>query len=230
MKNNTAKVQSSPSAGQGKGAEEIVQQFSKSFSSSERVTSPYHYYVFRDALPEAVVDDILALPVEAPKDMDFSKGTREVNNKLRTYFSPDNQKTWPVCKAMVDAFKDPRILSVIKEVTGRDVSEGQLRIEYCQDTDGFWLEPHVDISVKLYSMLVYLSDDPALYDAGTDVYDDTPEHKLVARVPYERNVGMTFIPAHNTWHGFAKRKINGIRKSLIINYVKKEWRAVEELA
>jgi hypothetical protein len=116
------------------------------------------------------------------------------------------------------------------EVTGARLMDGRLRIEYCQDTDGFWLEPHVDIAVKRFAMLVYLSDDPALCDAGTDVYDASPEHLTVATAPYRFNAGMIFIPGSDTWHGFRKRPIKGLRKSIIVNYVAPEWRAVEELA
>ncbi|OYV33337.1 MAG: hypothetical protein B7Z81_11520, partial [Acidocella sp. 20-61-6] len=103
-------------------------------------------------------------------------------------------------------------------------------IEYCQDVDGFWLEPHRDIAVKLFTMLIYVSEDPALFDAGTDIYDDTPAHNLVASVPYEKNRGLIFIPGAASWHGFSKRPIRGLRQSLIINYVSPDWRAVDELA
>jgi hypothetical protein len=78
-------------------------------------------------------------------------------------------------------------------------------------------------------MLIYLSDDPALRDAGTDIYDSSPDHGLVRSVPYERNAGMIFIPGAQTWHGFTKRPIHGVRKSIIVNYVTDDWRAVEEL-
>ncbi|MBS0244560.1 MAG: 2OG-Fe(II) oxygenase, partial [Proteobacteria bacterium] len=114
--------------------------------------------------------------------------------------------------------------------TGTDLSQGHLRVEYCQDVNGFWLEPHVDISVKLFTMLVYLSDDPALYDAGTDIYDASPEHKLVGTAPYEKNKGLIFIPGTDTWHGFTPRPIKGVRKSIIINYVSPAWRDKYELA
>jgi len=87
----------------------------------------------------------------------------------------------------------------------------------------------LDISVKLFTMLIYLSDDPNLFDAGTDIYDATPEHKLVATAPYEQNTGLIFIPGTNTWHGFSKRPIMGLRKSIIINYVTPEWRNKDEL-
>jgi hypothetical protein len=41
---------------------------------------------------------------------------------------------------------------------------------------------------------------------------------------------MVFVPSNNTYHGFEKRPIKGVRTSLIINYVTNEWRAREQLA
>ena len=122
------------------------------------------------------------------------------------------------------------MLGALRSLTGADLSRGHLRIEYCQDVDGFWLEPHLDISVKLFTMLVYLSGDPALRDAGTDIYDSSPEHRLAASAPYEKNKGLIFIPGTNSWHGFSKRPIRGLRKSIIINFVSDDWRAKDELA
>ena len=44
-------------------------------------------------------------------------------------------------------------------------------------------------------------DGRELHAAGTDLYDSSPEHKLVASVTYEWNTGLIFIPGNNTWHG-----------------------------
>ena len=41
---------------------------------------------------------------------------------------------------------------------------------------------------------------------------------------------MIFIPAHDTWHGFEPRPMNGIRRALIVNYVTNEWRNRHALA
>ena len=41
---------------------------------------------------------------------------------------------------------------------------------------------------------------------------------------------MIFVPSDNTWHGFERRPIEQIRKTLIVNYVTQEWRAREQLA
>ena len=66
------------------------------------------------------------------------------------------------------------------------------RIEFAQDTDGFWLEPHSDLGVKSFTMLLYLSTDPSHSDLGTDIYDADKNH--VGRSPFESNAAMIFVP------------------------------------
>jgi hypothetical protein len=196
---------------------------------AEHRREPFDYWLLEDILPEAVCDGIAALPF-APADNAIFDGRRESNNSKRVYFTPANQERFAVCREVVGAFHSSRVAHALERTTGADLAMGQLRIEYCQDVDGFWLEPHVDIPVKLLTMLVYLTDAPELHDAGTDICDSSPEHKLVASTPYEWNAGLIFVPGKNTWHGFRKRAIRGVRKSIIINYVGPEWRALEELA
>jgi hypothetical protein len=94
--------------------------------------------------------------------------------------------------------------------------------------DGFWLEPHTDFGAKMFIMLVYLSTDPGAEDWGTDIYDRDMSH--VATAPYASNHGLVFIPDEDTWHGFHKRPIGGVRKAIIVNYVTDEWSARHKLA
>ena len=203
--------------------------FLKSLGCSEHRRHPYHYWLLEEALPERVCDDIAELPFPPPAAPTFD-GRRESNNSTRVYVSPANQSRYPVCREVAEAFKQADVKRAIERTTGTSLDQGRLRIEYCQDVDGFWLEPHVDIPVKLFTMLVYLADAPELHSAGTDIYDASPERKLVASAPCEWNAGLIFIPGHDTWHGFTRRPIHGVRKSIIINYVAPDWRAVDELA
>ena len=48
--------------------------------------------------------------------------------------------------------------------------------------------------------------------------------------PFEPNHGLIFIPGADTWHGFLKRPIRGVRRSLIVNYVGHDWRERWQLA
>jgi len=63
---------------------------------------------------------------------------------------------------------------------------------------------------------------------GTDIYD--ADKKWVGRSPFTSDAGMIFVPSTITYHGFERRKIEGVRKSLVINYVTNDWRAREQLA
>lgn len=197
------------------------------FAHAACETWPYPHWLLADVLTPQTLDAILALPTAAPAIEAFD-GTREANNKTRHYFNPETCARFPVCRSLVEAFKDPATIERLEETCGIDLSQGQLRIEYTQDTSGFWLEPHTDISVKLFTMLIYLSKEPALADAGTDIFDRDLRH--VKTAPFKSNHGMIFIPGQDTWHGFIKRPIRGVRRSLIVNYVSPAWRDRYELA
>lgn len=198
-------------------------------AGAAHAASPYDYWLLNDALPGGYCDEIAALPF-APPDKVVHDGRRESNNARRIYFTPDCQNQFPVCRQVVAGFQDPRVKRAIEEATGADLRDGRLRIEYCQDVDGFWLEPHTDIGVKKFTMLVYLSDDPGLANAGTDILEGPPDHRYVCSAPYGRNKGVIFVPGDNTWHGVGHHAIKGVRKSLIINYVTSAWRNTQELA
>jgi len=76
--------------------------------------------------------------------------------------------------------------------------------------------------------LIYLSSEPGSDAWGTDLL--APDGTLVARAPATPNSGLIFVPASDTWHGFAPRPMQGLRRTLIVNYVGSEWRARNELA
>ncbi len=166
-------------------------------------------------------------PSSAPS-LDGVSGKRELHNNTRKYFDAENRKLFTVCEAVADAFQDKRVTSHIEKVFGTDLKGSYLRIEFAQDIDGFWLEPHTDLGVKVFTMLLYLSKDPSHADLGTDIYD--VNKKQVGRSVFVSNAAMVFVPSNNTYHGFEKRLIEGVRTSLIINYVTPEWRAREQLA
>jgi hypothetical protein len=209
------------------GADDIVRTFIKSIDSAKRADQPYRNWSLTGCLPEDTVDDILALPFGAPS-LDGVSGKRELHNNTRKYFDVDNRKTFPVCEAVAQAFQDKRVTGHIEKMFGTNLAGTYLRMEFAQDIDGFWLEPHSDLGVKVFTMLLYLSKDPNHRDLGTDIYDANKQR--VGRSPFAPNAAMIFVPADNTFHGFEKRPIKGVRTSLIINYVTDEWRAREQLA
>jgi len=212
---------------QGTLADDIVRSFIKSIDSSKQSEQPYRNWSLNACFPPHVVDDILALPFDAPS-LEGVSGKRELHNNTRRYFDIENREAFPVCEAVSQAFQDKRMTDHIEQVFGTDLAGTYLRIEFAQDIDGFWLEPHTDLGVKKFTLLIYLSKDPSHHDLGTDIYAADKTH--LGRPPFIPNGALIFVPADNTYHGFEKRKIEGVRTSLIINYVTEEWRAREQLA
>lgn len=210
-------------------ANPVAESFLTCLENAYHKTWPFDHWLLQDALPAGFCEAITNLPFEPPQGGVFS-GKRETNNHLRIFFTRENQAKFVVFRRLVEGFEDIGVRSAIERTTGTDLTDTRLRIEYCQDTPGFWLEPHTDILVKKFTMLVYLSDDPDLLQAGTDIHEGPPDFNYVGSAPYGRNLGVIFIPGENTWHGVGHNPVKGIRKSLIINYVSSEWRDTWELA
>ena len=210
-------------------ADPVAASFLDCLSRARHETWPFDHWLLEDALPPGDCEAIADLPFPPPRDAVFD-GKRDTNNAKRIYFTPENQNRYPVCRRVAEGFRDPAVKLAIEAATGTDLSDGHLRIEYCQDTEGFWLEPHTDISVKKFTMLVYLSDDPAMATAGTNIFQGPPDFEYVGAAPYARNKGVVFIPGDDTWHGVGHDPIQGVRKSIIINFVTSEWRETWELA
>jgi hypothetical protein len=189
--------------------------------------TPFRFWLLRDVLPVELCRAVATLPFAArPAGETFGK--RETHNGQRIFVTAGNRRRHAACEALAEAFQDEATTALIEDVCDVTLGGSFLRIECCLDTDGFWLEPHTDIGTKLFTMLVYLSTGPQAEDWGTDIMDAAG--RVLATAPGSFNAGLIFIPGPDTWHGFARRPIHGVRRSLIINYVKPEWRSRHELA
>lgn len=205
----------------------IITALLKSFAAGKRHEKPYIHWLVENCLPQVTVDAILALPFPPPA-LGGVSGKREVHNATRRYFDADNMAQHPVCKAVNEALQDTRVTRAIEQTFSIKLGGSFLRVEFAQDTNGFWLEPHTDLGVKLFTFLLYMSTDKQHAGLGTDIYDATKTH--VGASPFKSNGAMIFVPSDITFHGFEPRQIDGVRKSVIINYVTNEWRAREQLA
>jgi hypothetical protein len=205
----------------------IVASLQASMEGARCVERPYRHWFLRACLPEEAVEQIVALPFEAPA-LDGVSGKRELHNATRKYFDVPNRQKFPVCEAFCQAFQERALTRMLTGHFGAKLAGTFLRVEFAQDIDSFWLEPHTDLGVKSFTMLLYLSKDPRHGSLGTDIYDSAKRH--VGCSPFVANSAMVFVPSTDTFHGFEPRKIEGVRISLIINYVTNEWRAREQLA
>lgn len=207
--------------------ETIAGALLRSFETSIRHDVPYRHWLLSSCLPTDVAEEITHLPFPAPALGGLS-GKRELHNATRKYFDVENRAEMPVVDSFAQAFQSRPVTARIESHFGTRLGGTFLRLEYAQDTNGFWLEPHTDLGVKVFTMLLYLSKDAGHGDLGTDIYDGGKRH--VGRSPFAPNGAMVFVPSDNTYHGFEPRQIDGIRKSIIINYVTTDWRAREQLS
>ncbi len=188
---------------------------------------PFKHWLFDGVLSEETIDELLKLPLPVPK-IEKHTGKRESQNQTRVFLNKECCNKYSVVKNVANVFNHPSIISKLSNICGRDLTKGKLRIEYTLDTGDFWLEPHLDIKEKLVTFLIYLSKDPGSSEWGTTIYNrDLSFH---SKAPYKSNMGLMFMAGEDTWHGVPKQNIQGIRKNLIINFVTKDWKSINELA
>lgn len=207
-------------------ATEVAAHFCKSLKESTVLESPYRRWMLKNSIPESMCTGILVLPIKPPEFGDTG-GVRDLsgNNERRTFFTPKYQEDFPAIKTFVESFQRPEVARQFSETLGRTPEElegSYLRIEYMQDTEGMWLEPHPDVPSKLFSMVIYLCTGPEAKNWGTDIYD--ADKKWVDRGTAEFNSAVIFVRSNVTFHGFEKRPIIGVRRLLEVNYVKPDWR------
>tara|TARA_R110000782_G_scaffold41439_2_gene95004 strand:- start:685 stop:1356 length:672 start_codon:yes stop_codon:yes gene_type:complete len=200
-----------------------------SLDSCETRREPFSHWLLDDVFTDEVVEGLRALPFDAPR-VEYTKGARAANNDSRSYFDPGRRAEFTVCEDIAQGFQDPATVMRIEKMCGIDLAGCFLRLEYAQDRDGFWLHPHKDISVKKLSLLVYLSQAPEGEDWGTDIYAGPKEEDYFGPTPHRRNRALVFVPAADTWHGFRRKPITGVRQTLIVNYVGDDWNNTHELA
>jgi hypothetical protein len=197
------------------------------FARARPEEAPYRHWTVTDIFPPGVTYDLRNLPFSIPNLHGIS-GKRELHNDQRHYFEAANNARFEVCGAIADAFQSQAVTGAIEAATGADLTGSYVRLEYAQDTDGFWLQPHTDLGVKRFTMLIYLADGPDQADLGTDIYVDADT--WAKRSPFVDNTALVFVPGANTWHGLERRPIAGLRRSVIMNYVTDAWRERGQLA
>ncbi len=204
----------------------VAQSVLAAFQAPAR-TEPFRHWILDAVLPGISAARLARLdpPGEAVGD---GGGRRETHNDRRVFLSPALQAADADCRDLAQALHAPGVVAALAARCGTHLDGTRLRIEYCRDHDGFWLEPHTDIGAKLFTLLIYLNTPPPGEDWGTDLYDAAGA--LAGTAPSRANAGVAFVPGPDTWHGYRRRPITGARRTLIVNYVVPDWRSVHELA
>jgi len=208
-------------------AARVADAFAASIAARRAFDNPYRHYLIENAFPADVLETLANLPFAAPV-LNGVSGKRELHNDQRSYFDAAAMVRFPVMRAVADALQSRAITRLIHQTFDAPIDDTFLRLEYAQDIDGFWLQPHTDLGVKKFTCLIYLSQGLGHESLGTDIYSSKGQH--FGTSPFKRGGAMIFVPGDNTWHGFEKRPIEGVRRSVILNYVTHEWKAREQLS
>ena len=206
--------------------DEVARHFSRAVQQSLRADQPYRHWKMANVLPLDICTGMLTLPI-APAVLGKTDGTRNTYNSQRCFITPQMVSDYPTCAVLAEALQRPDVARLMADTCDIDVEGSNLRMEYIQDIDGAWLEPHRDIPEKLFSMVIYFCTGPEAKDWGTDIYD--ADQKWVGRSSGDFNSGVIFVPGPATWHGFDPRPIIGVRRLMEINYAKSDWRDREQL-
>jgi hypothetical protein len=208
-------------------AERIAESFAAAVAGRRTFDAPYRHYLVENVFPADVAEELAHLPF-APPVLNGVSGKRELHNDQRSYFDADGAARFPIMRGVAEALQSTRIVRLVADAFDAPIDDTFLRLEYAQDVDGFWLQPHTDLGVKKFTCLIYLSEGPGHETLGTDIYESPERHFGVS--PFKRGAAMIFVPGDGTWHGFERRPIEGVRRSVILNYVTHEWRAREQLS
>jgi hypothetical protein len=165
-------------------ADEIKTSLAKSAHVGEMHDAPYRHWFVRNVFPQTVWQSLKSMPFLVA-DLAGISGTREAHNPDRVYFAGHNLEEFESARATAEAFQDAHTVGLFARIFGATLDNTFVRIEYAQDVNGFWLKPHTDLGVKMFTMLIYMSDDPAHADLGTDIYLDEKTH--FGRSPFEPN-------------------------------------------
>lgn len=216
-----------PSSSRAALTKAVKDSLAAAFAGAAFDPSPYPHWLLAGVLPPGMTEALRSLPFPSP-DLGGVSGKREVHNDQRRYFDAVNIARFEVCAAVAEAFQSSDVVGAIESATAARLEGSYVRLEYAQDTDGFWLDPHTDLGVKRFTMLIYLPDSREQGDLGTDIF--SAPGTWAKRPPFTDNSALVFIPGTSTWHGLARRPIAGVRRSVIMNYVTEDWRAREQLA
>jgi hypothetical protein len=206
--------------------DDIAASVVASVGNAQALTTPFTYWRISDVLPDGVARAIASLPFPAP-DLGGLSGRRELHNSQRQYLAGKMLREHRVARSVALAFQAAPVVGSLMALTGALLAGAFLRVELALDADGFWLEPHTDLGVKLLTLFLQLAG-PGQESLGTDLYWDAG--RWATREPFAWNAALVFRPSEHSWHGFEPRPIDGVRRSLIVNYVTGEWRSREQLA
>lgn len=183
------------------------------FRNKQNCSEPFNHYTFTDFFCERELAQYNSIDVSTAAAA--INGARTTNTN-RFFINEKNIHKSPLFGRIIDFFTRDEIIDMFEKESGRVIRGNYLRVEFIEDKQSSWLEPHVDINEKIVSLLMYFNTTNESEDIGTSLYNS--EKEFVTTVPYRNNTGFYFFPSDNTWHGLEPITIKEKRQAIMINY------------
>ena len=133
---------------------------------------------------------------------------------------------------------NPQFKNILRTLNNTDVFEKifdvnlnrcSLRPELIDDRYPFFHEVHCDHPDKVLTLLIYIDKDDK-QNLASDLYIDENTHHTKLKWKNNGGIGWTIEPNDNKWHGFKPMKYEGVRRILIVNWVKNDvWKDKSQL-
>ena len=133
---------------------------------------------------------------------------------------------------------NPQFKNILRTLNNTDVFEKifdvklsrcSLRPELIDDRYPFFHEVHCDHPDKVLTLLIYIDKDDE-QNLASDLYVDENTHHTKLKWKNNGGIGWTIEPNDNKWHGFKPMEYEGVRRILIVNWVKDEvWNDKSQL-
>ena len=186
--------------------------------------NPFYHYLIEDCLPKKYLKKI----IEISDSINPSESVSGTRGDIKNRFFINKKNNAELGNFLNNHFKT-LTKKMYKDLNNKNISllnKSKSRLEITHDGPGFWQIPHLDEKDKLITIIVYLGEN-VNNDLGTDVFNK--DKSFCKTIPYGMNLGFSFVPSKNSWHGFRKGKFTeGTRKLLIVNFVL-NWKSTNEL-
>lgn len=183
------------------------------FRNKQCSSDPFNHYTFTDFFCDRELADIASIKLQSHSaSLDGARTT----NSNRFFVDKENMWSNSALNRIVDFFLRDDIILMFEQESGKTIRGNYLRVEFIEDKEKSWLEPHVDINEKIMSFLVYLNNTDESESIGTTLYNKDKEY--IKTVPYINNQGFYFYPGDDTWHGLESVDIKERRRAVMVNY------------
>jgi hypothetical protein len=187
--------------------------------------TPFDHWIMTNTIPMHLLKYLQL--IDKPTLRKYDKSGIRAGSASTLFFDSLLLDSNPLLKELSTLFAHGPLLMSLQHVTETSLHDTHIRISLCRDYQEFWLSPHTDLSVKLVTIILYVSSPSSSSNLGTDLYDD--HGQISYRVPFRTNSALVFKPSSLTLHGFERTPFDGERRTLVINYVTDGWNHLDQL-